>query len=468
MTASGVAGYNIGNALPEVRIMPATIEILGDFNPDQLYCAASVTKMLTTFVVLSFLADKNYDLDKILDDENFLDSICHNLESKEFLQLFQDKVGSKFTLRDACSYYSGLPYTFDLSPEALEKADRGEPFKHHSLLDEKTFLDLCKNHVTPVYGNRQKYNYSEISIIFLAYLIEKAFDVKMEDLYKTYLTGKFELPRSHLSRTRPAEAYTQDMTLKYDYPAAAIQDHGFFCYSNGFYTTLNETKKLLENIVNDKTFQYMIDLKHARSTPEPRLMNGLSIELKTVGKDDLIFGYSGLSFSGCNAWLVSAKSGKGCLTFCDTSEEADAAVYEHLGYGDVEFDEAPEHAEIFYSHFKQNYPYEPQAAEIPSEYQGNYQRVKMNDTELSEVFVLGKSYLEIRDPGAKFTYNLTKDVKENYRVIGEDQTHEAKLSLHQAKSGNPYMFYQGNLYRKIKAQENTPAESLEESKTNKP
>lgn len=35
-----------------------TIHIVGSFNKDQIYCAGSVTKLLTTYVALSFLAEK--------------------------------------------------------------------------------------------------------------------------------------------------------------------------------------------------------------------------------------------------------------------------------------------------------------------------------------------------------------------------------------------------------------------------
>ncbi len=67
------------------------MRILGDFNPDQLYCAGSVTKFITTYVVLSFLAAQQHDLKVILDDENFLQSIAASDEAKSFLALFQEK-----------------------------------------------------------------------------------------------------------------------------------------------------------------------------------------------------------------------------------------------------------------------------------------------------------------------------------------------------------------------------------------
>src|SRR5689334_9367812 len=100
---------------------------LGTFNQKQLFCAGSVTKLLTTFVVLSLLSEK-HDLSKVLDDEDFFDLISVNTEAKSFLQLFQKTIGSKFSLRDICSFYTGLPYTFDPDKETLEAVDKGKPF----------------------------------------------------------------------------------------------------------------------------------------------------------------------------------------------------------------------------------------------------------------------------------------------------------------------------------------------------
>ena len=213
------------------------IQIVGSFDKNTLYCTGSLTKLLTTYVSLSLLAEK-YSLDKILDDDNFFDSLCVNQPSKDFLKLFQDLIGSKFSIHDICSYYAGLPYTFDPSEEELKKVDSGFPFKHHSIPDEKTFLYMCQNKITPVYHDRCKFHYSEISIIFLGYFLETVYGVKIEDLFK-YIINKFGLQKSIFSRTR-SKLFIPKISDKYDYPSIAIVDHGYFCYSNGFYTTLNE------------------------------------------------------------------------------------------------------------------------------------------------------------------------------------------------------------------------------------
>lgn len=42
------------------------------------------------------------------------DELCINQASKSFLQLFQNRIGSRFTLRDVCTYYTGLPYLFEI------------------------------------------------------------------------------------------------------------------------------------------------------------------------------------------------------------------------------------------------------------------------------------------------------------------------------------------------------------------
>lgn len=220
-----------------------TIEIFGNVDINRLYCTGSFTKLTTTYVCLSLLAEK-YDLNAILDDDNFLDSICCNQSSKDFLAIFKQTIGSKFSIRDICSFYNGLPYTFDISDEELEAVDRGQPFKHHGILDENTFLTMCRTHITQIDPNHSKFHYSELAIIFIGFLIEKIYDIQIETLYQKYILDAFTLEHSLFSRTMPANVYRQDLSDQYDYPSIAIQDHGYFCYSNGFYTTLKDQRHL--------------------------------------------------------------------------------------------------------------------------------------------------------------------------------------------------------------------------------
>src|SRR5205807_693943 len=113
--------------------------------------------------------------------------ICNKTPAADFLHLFQKIIGSTFSIRDICTHYAGLPYTFDLSESELESVESGNPFKHHSILDEKSFLHMCSHKITPVYTKQCKFHYSEISIIFLGFLMEKIHDVKIEDLYHEYV-----------------------------------------------------------------------------------------------------------------------------------------------------------------------------------------------------------------------------------------------------------------------------------------
>src|SRR5205085_6588951 len=115
-----------------------------------------------------------------------------------------------------------------------------------------------------------------------------------------------------------------------------ILDHGYFCYSNGFYTTLNDMKILLENFFNNAVFKYMTDIKQARAASN-RIMNGLTVELRVVD-DDILYGYEGLSFSGCNNWTYSTKYQKGFLTLTNDEEKA-YDIYNQFGY--AVFDKAP-------------------------------------------------------------------------------------------------------------------------------
>lgn len=420
-----------------------SIHIIGEVNPERVYCAASGTKFLTTFVCLSLLSEQ-YELKNILDDDHFLDSICVNPEANDFLKLFQKIIGSRFTIHDICSYYAGLPYTFDLSEKELASVDAGNPFKHHCVPDEETFLYLCKNKITAVYPTRSKFHYSEISIIFLGYLIEKIYSVKMEDLYQTYIVNPFNLTKSTFSRKRVKDVYCQDLSDEYDYASIAILDHGYFCYSNGYYTTLNDMKILIENIVETPVFKQMIDINHARAA-SPRLMNGLTIEMRLVD-DDLLVGYEGLSFSGCNLWAYSTKHKKGYLTFSLNEETIYDDIYKNK-FKRSEFDKVPAHTQVDYVKFLKNYIPLYEEKSVPEEYQGNYHRVKINEKNLADIFVVGNHFIIIRNP-EEIRYELVY-LNGDYRIKNKDQVHGAKVGFYSAESGNKYMCFDGTLYMKI-------------------
>lgn len=418
------------------------MHLLGSADKNRLYCAGSFTKLLTTFVSLSLLAE-HYDLKDILDDENFLTKLGHHSAAKDFLTLFQNHIGNKFTIRDLCSYYSGLPYTFDLSPDELENVEAGNSFKHHSIPDEKSFLDRCKNQITMIYKNRCKFHYSEISILFLGYFIEKVYDLKMEDLYNKFVIDKFKLKSSLFSRKRPAQAYTQDLSDKYDYPSIAILDHGYFCYSNGYYTTLNDMKILIENLLNEPAFQHMTDLSKARAASN-RILNGLAVELRLVGAD-VIYGYEGLSYSGCNIWAYSTQKKEGYITFSNDEEKIYDEIYSQFLYHD--FDKVPEYTQENYSAFLKNYAFNPNSENIPDEYQGRYHRVRINEKELEDVFTLGKDYLIIRNP-EEIKYELMY-VNNHYHIQGKDKVQGTALSLYTAMNGDRYFLFDGTLYKRL-------------------
>ncbi len=419
-----------------------SIQIIGSVDKDRLYCAGSTTKFITTFVCLSLLS-KDYALKNILDDDNFLDTICVNSSSKAFLHLFQNLIGSQFSLRDICTYYAGLPYTFDLSEKELTQVEQNHPFKHHCIPDEETFLYMCKNKITPVYRNRCKFHYSELSIIFLGYIIEKIYDVKMEDLYQHYIIDRFNLTHSLFSRTRPEDVYTQDLSDHYDYASIAILDHGYFCYSNGYYTTLNDMKTLLENMLDDPVFNYMTDITHARAASN-RLMNGLTVEIR-MANDDVLIGYEGLSFSGCNLWAYSTKNKQGYITFSNNEETIYDVIYGELGH--TNFDKVPEYTQRDYVKFLNNY-HEPIAEKnVPDIFQGNYHRVKINEKELNDVFVVSNNSMIIRNP-ERIQYEIIY-LHGNYRIKNKDHVHGAKVGFYSTKSGHHYMLYDGTLYKKM-------------------
>lgn len=418
-----------------------TFEIINDIDRDRLYATGSFTKMMTTFVCLSKLAEE-YDLNVILDDEDFLDRLCSNPEAREFLNIFQRDIHSKFTIRDVCTYYNGLPYTFDLADEELERADRGEPFKHHHIMDEEVFLTRCRNLITQVDPNHGKFHYSELAIIFFGYFIEKVYGIQIESLYQQYVIDAFSLPNSLFSRTKPPHVYCQDLSDKYDYPAIAITDHGYFCYSNGFFTTLNDEKKLLEHLLKTPVFAHMCDISKARAASNT-IMNGLTVELRVVG-DDILYGYEGLSYSGCNIWAYSSKQQKG---FVMTTNDEDKAydIYQQFGYD--HFDKAPDHTQIIYREFLASKHYEYENKSIPAEYIGDYQRVVINTFKLEKIFKAGDHFIVIRNP-EEVKYDVLYD-HGTYRITCKDHMHGTKVGFHQAKSGSRYMFFDGNLYKKI-------------------
>jgi len=419
-----------------------TFQIIGPVHPHRIYCAGSFTKLLTTYVTLSLFSEK-YSLATILDDENFFDTLCKNKKSREFLTLFQDTIGSKFTLHDICSFYAGLPYTFDLAEEELAIVDSGGAFKHHSIPDEKTFLERCKTKISLIYPDRCKFLYSEISILFLGYFVEQVYEIKMEALYQKYIIDKFKLAHSQFSRTRVPGVHIEDLSDKYDYPSIAILDHGYFCYSNGYYTTLHDLKILLENFLSEPIFQFMTDINHGRAASN-RLMNGLTVEIRKVG-DDIIYGYEGLSFSGCNIWAYSTKHKKGYITFSNDEEAVYGVIYGQWGY--EKFDIVPEYSQQAYREYVKNYHDVVEPKLIPKEYQGYYHRVKINEKNLATKFLLGENYMVIRNP-QEIRYELFYAFNA-YRVIDKDGKHGPKVGLYTSRSGGRYMLFDGTLYKKI-------------------
>lgn len=420
-----------------------TMEIIGKVDPNRIYCTGSLSKLLTTFVSLSFLAEQ-YNVEEFVDEINFLDHLCTTPAAKQFLQLFQHLIGSQFTIRDLCSYYTGLPYTFDLDETELASVEAGHPFKHHHIADENTLLHRCTNKITPVYTNRCKFHYSEIAIIFLGYLLEKNFSIKIEALYQKFIIGKYQLKSSTFSRKRAANVYCQDLSDKYDYPSIAILDHGYFCYSNGFYTTLNDMKIMLENLLHEPIFNYMTNIKNARAA-SGRLLNGLSVEIR-LRDDDIIYGYEGLSFSGCNIWAYSTKKQHGYLTCCNSEEEAYTLIYENQ-WGYQEFDKVPNDSQHIYTKFIKNYVFNLPKKDIPFDYQGKYQRVNINEKVLHTEFEVGNDFIIIRDP-EMIKYDLVY-TNNHYCIKGKDGVHGERVGFYEAKSGNKYMLYDGTLYAKL-------------------
>lgn len=419
-----------------------SMQIIGDVEANRLFCSGSFSKLLTTYVCLSLLSEQ-YALPAILDDDNFLDTLCQNDASRHFLHLFQRLIGNRFSIRDVCTFYAGLPYTFDVSQAELDIVESGLPFKHHSIPDEKMLLHRCEALITPLYTNQCKFHYSELSIIFLGYLLEQIYGIKIESLYEKYLLTQFKLTHSLFSRKLVPELYCQDLSNDYDYPSIAILNHGYFCYSNGFFTTLNEMKILLEGLITEPVFAIMTDITQARAASNT-IMNGLTIEIRRV-QDDIIYGYEGLSFSGCNIWAYSTKHKQGYLTFTNNEEQAYPIIYDNWNY--TVFDKVPEHTQRIYKKFIQSYHYEEVNQAIPLDYRGEYLRVRINEYELHTRFVVGDHFIIIRDPDeVKYEVMFAKGY---YNVRGKDNVPGAKIGFIQSNSGHRYMYHDGTLYQKI-------------------
>jgi CubicO group peptidase (beta-lactamase class C family) len=415
--------------------------LTGNVIPDRLYCSGSFTKLLTTYITLTLLSEK-YDLTQIIDDAGFFDRLCTTPDARNFLKLFQKIIGSQFSLHDICSFYSGLPYTFEVSAAELARAAAGHPFKHHSIPDEKTFLERCANNIVPIFPAQSKFHYSEISILFLGYLVEKVYDIPFEKLYQDYVINKFQLVHSLFSRTRPPGVHCEDLSARYDYPSIAILDHGFFCYSNGFFTTLSDMQILLENLLEQPVFHFMTDIKHARAASN-RIMDGLTVELRQV-QDDLLFGYEGLSYSGCNIWAYSTKQQRGIITFTN-DEEAAYDIYHELGYSN--FDTVPAHTQKLYQHFLKNTPEDTEEKDFPAEFQGQYVRVNINEEELKTRFRISNNSVSIRNPDL-INYPIIF-ANGYYRVKSHDKHHAQTIGLLKSANGRHYFSFDGTLYQKI-------------------
>jgi len=420
---------------------PMKFAITGNVVPDRLYCSGSFTKLLTTYITLTLLAEK-FELTQIIDDPDFFDRLCTPPAARDFLALFQKIIGSRFSLHDICSFYSGLPYTFEVSAEELGKVAAGHPFKHHSIPDEKTFLERCAHYIVPIYPAQAKFHYSEISILFLGYTIEKVYGIPFETLYQQYIIDKFQLRHSLFSRTQPPGVHCEDLSNRYDYPSIAILDHGFFCYSNGFFTTLADMQILLENLLEQPSFQLMTDTKLARAASN-RIMDGLTVELRQV-QDDLLYGYEGLSYSGCNIWAYSTKQQRGILTFTN-DEEAAYDIYKELGYS--EFDTVPAHTQTLYQHFLKTTPEDTEEKDFPAEFQGQYHRVKINEEDLTTRFRLSNNAVTIRNPEL-VTYPVIF-ANGYYRVKSQDKHHGQTIGLLKSADGLHYFSFDGTLYQKI-------------------
>jgi hypothetical protein len=160
--------------------------------------------------------------------------------------------------------------------------------------------------------------------------------------------------------------------------------------------------------------------------------------------DDIIYGYEGLSFSGCNIWAYSTKYKQGFLTFTNDEEAAYPTIYNHWNY--THFDKAPDYTQQIYKNFIQNRTYEYSIKNIPQEYQGHYLRVDVNESTLTIKFTVGNNFIIIRDPD-EIRYDVIH-FRNQFWIKGKDQIHGAKVGFIKSKHGNFYMYHDGTLYKK--------------------
>ena len=173
-------------------------------------------------------------------------------------------------------------------------------------------------------------------------------------------------------------------------------------------------------------------------------MNGLTVEIRVVG-DDILYGYEGLSYSGCNIWAYSTKQKKGYVTRSDDEDGVYDVIYGQFGYH--EFDIVPAHTQEIYQQFLATAHVDLQDKSIPADYIGSYLRVNINDSSLPIVFTVGEHFIEIRNP-EMVKYDVVFDGS-NYRITCKDHMHGTKVGFHRAESGNLYMVFDGTMYKKL-------------------
>jgi len=188
----------------------------------------------------------------------------------------------------------------------------------------------------------------------------------------------------------------------------------------------------------------MTDVSKARAASN-RLMNGLTVEIRKVG-DDIIYGYEGLSFSGCTIWAYSTKLNQGYVTCSNSEEEVYVTIYDDM-FKYTKFDTVPDYTQQIYKKFIESYHDSVENTLIPREYQGNYHRVNINEKDLALVFVCGSNYIIIRNPD-EIRYDVVY-VNGNYRIKGKDNIHGARVGFYQAQSGHRYMCFDGTLYIRL-------------------
>jgi hypothetical protein len=106
----------------------------------------------------------------------------------------------------------------------------------------------------------------------------------------------------------------------------------------------------------------------------------------------------------------------------------------------------PDHTQAFYKAFLAHYQFDYEIKDFPSDYQGKYKRVIINDKILDVPFLLGNHFMIIRNPD-EIRFDIVF-YKHEYRIKCKDNVHGSRVGLYQAESGNRYMFFDGNLYRR--------------------